>query len=46
MRTIKEKIIQVAVILSFFTAGFFIFSCSDSTIARNQWAGAIKADYG
>ena len=31
MRHIKENLIHLAVILSFFTAGFFIFSCSDST---------------
>ena len=31
MRPIKEKIIQLAVLLSFFTAALFVFSCSDST---------------
>ena len=31
MRPIKEKIIHLAVLLSFFTAALFIFSCSDST---------------
>jgi len=31
MGTITDKIIHLAVLLSFFTAGFFIFSCSDST---------------
>ena len=31
MRYTKEKIIQFAVLISFFAAAFFIFSCSDST---------------
>ena len=31
MRTLKEKIIHIALFLSFITAGFFIFSCTDST---------------
>jgi hypothetical protein len=42
MRTLKEKIIHVAIILSFLTAGFFIFSCTDSTSPETSGQGQLK----
>ena len=41
MRNIKEKIIHLAFILSFFTAALFIYSCSDST-SPETGQGQIK----
>lgn len=41
MRYIKGKIIHLAVILSFFTAALFIYSCSDST-SPETGPGQIK----
>ena len=42
MKTLKEKIIHVTVILSFVTAGFLIFSCTDSTSPDTSAQGQIK----
>jgi hypothetical protein len=41
MRSIKEKIIHLTVLLGFFVAGFFIFSCTDST-SPETGQGQIK----
>ncbi len=42
MRFTKEKIIHLAVLLIFFTAGFLIFSCTDSTSPETSGQGQIK----